>query len=56
MKLGALMVDAKLTETDFQTAPARLIERFGQAQLSVLKCKRKGSSRPGRTSSHVRPR
>jgi hypothetical protein len=28
MKLGQLMVEAKLTETDFQTAPARLVERY----------------------------
>jgi hypothetical protein len=28
MKLGDLMVEAKLTETDFQTAPWRLIERY----------------------------
>ncbi len=28
MKLGGLMVEAKLTETDFQTAPARMIERY----------------------------
>jgi hypothetical protein len=28
MKLGDLMVEAKLTETDFQTAPARMIERY----------------------------
>ena len=28
MKIGDLMVEAKLTETDFQTAPARMIERY----------------------------
>jgi hypothetical protein len=28
MKLGDLMVEAKLTETDFQTAPARMIARY----------------------------
>ena len=28
MKLGELLVEAKLTETDFQTAPLRLIERY----------------------------
>ena len=28
MKLGDLLVEAKLTETDFQTAPARMIERY----------------------------
>jgi hypothetical protein len=28
MKLGDLMVEAKLTETDFQTAPTRMIERY----------------------------
>ena len=28
MKLGDLMVEAKLTETNFQTAPARMIERY----------------------------
>ena len=28
MKLGDLMVEAKLTEMDFQTAPARMIERY----------------------------
>jgi hypothetical protein len=28
MKLGDLMLEAKLTETDFQTAPARMIERY----------------------------
>ena len=28
MKLGDLMVEAKLTETGFQTAPARMIERY----------------------------
>jgi len=28
MKIGALLVEAKLTETDFQTAPARMIERY----------------------------
>lgn len=28
MKLGNLMVEAKLTERDFQTAPARMIERY----------------------------
>jgi hypothetical protein len=28
MKLGGLMVEAKLTETDFQTAPARMIKRY----------------------------
>jgi hypothetical protein len=28
MKLGDLMVEAKLTETDFQTAPARMILRY----------------------------
>lgn len=28
MRLGDLMIEAKLTETDFQTAPARMIERY----------------------------
>jgi restriction endonuclease-like protein len=28
MRLGDLMVEAKLTETDFQTASARMIERY----------------------------
>src|SRR5580700_5802321 len=28
MKLGDLLVEAKLTETDFQTAPARMTERY----------------------------
>ena len=28
MKLGDLMVEAKLTETDFQAAPERMIERY----------------------------
>jgi hypothetical protein len=28
IKLGDLMVEAKLTETDFQTAPARMIRRY----------------------------
>jgi hypothetical protein len=28
MKLGELLVEAKLTETDFQTAPVRMIERY----------------------------
>src|SRR5207245_1496443 len=28
MRLGDLMVEAKLTETDFQTAPSRMIERY----------------------------
>jgi hypothetical protein len=28
MKLGNLLVEAKLTETDFQTAPARMVERY----------------------------
>jgi restriction endonuclease-like protein len=28
MKLGDLMIEAKLTETDFQTAPPRMIERY----------------------------
>jgi len=28
MKIGDLMVEAKLTETDFQKAPARMIERY----------------------------
>lgn len=28
MKLGALMVEAKLTESDFQTANLRLVERY----------------------------
>lgn len=28
MQLGDLMVEAKLTETDFQTAPARMIKRY----------------------------
>jgi hypothetical protein len=28
MRLGDLMVEAKLTETDFQTAPTRMIERY----------------------------
>jgi len=28
MKLGDLMVEAKLTETDFQTAPTRMIRRY----------------------------
>jgi hypothetical protein len=28
MKLGDLLVEAKLTESDFQTAPARLIKRY----------------------------
>jgi hypothetical protein len=28
MKLGDLLIEAKLTETDFQTAPARMIERY----------------------------
>ncbi len=42
MKLGDLMVEAKLTETDFQTAPLRMIERyrdlaevFDQAELMM---------------------
>jgi hypothetical protein len=28
MKIGDLLVEAKLTETDFQTAPARMVERY----------------------------
>jgi len=28
MKLGGVLIEAKLTETDFQTAPARMIERY----------------------------
>jgi len=28
MKLGSLLVEAKLTESDFQTAPRRLVERY----------------------------
>jgi hypothetical protein len=28
MKIGDLMVEAKLTETDFQTAPTKMIERY----------------------------
>ncbi len=28
MKLGDLLVEAKLTESDFQTAPVRLLERY----------------------------
>jgi restriction endonuclease-like protein len=28
LKLGDLMIEAKLTETDFQTAPLRMIERY----------------------------
>jgi len=28
MKIGDLLVEAKLTETDFQTAPARMMERY----------------------------
>jgi hypothetical protein len=28
MRLGPLLVEAKLTETDFQTAPLRLVERY----------------------------
>jgi hypothetical protein len=28
MKLGDLMVETKLTETDFQTAPVRMVERY----------------------------
>lgn len=28
MKLGSLLIEAKLTESDFQTAPARLVERY----------------------------
>jgi hypothetical protein len=28
MKLGDLMIEAKLTETDFQTAPAKMIRRY----------------------------
>lgn len=28
LRLGNLLVEAKLTETDFQTAPARLVERY----------------------------
>jgi hypothetical protein len=28
MRLGELMIEAKLTETDFQAAPAGLIERY----------------------------
>lgn len=28
MKIGDLMVEAKLTETDFQTAPASMIQRY----------------------------
>jgi hypothetical protein len=28
MRLGELLVEAKLTETDFQTAPMRLLERY----------------------------
>jgi hypothetical protein len=28
MRLGSLLVEAKLTETNFQTAPARLVERY----------------------------
>jgi hypothetical protein len=42
MKLGDLLVEAKLTETDFQTAPVRLIDRyrdltevFGRGQLMM---------------------
>ena len=32
MKFGNLLVEAKLTETDFQTAPARMIERYRDLQ------------------------
>jgi hypothetical protein len=28
MKLGNLMIEAKLTETDFQTAPTKMIKRY----------------------------
>jgi len=29
MRLGGLLVEAKLTEGDFQRAPLRLVERIG---------------------------
>jgi hypothetical protein len=35
MKLGELLVEAKLTEADFQSAPARMIERYRDIQELV---------------------
>ena len=35
MKLGDLMVEAKLTETNFQTAPARMIERYRDVEEAL---------------------
>ena len=42
MKLGDLMVEAKRTETDFQTAPLKMIERYrdlGDVTLCLSKRK-----------------
>lgn len=36
MKLGDLLVEAKLTESGFQTAPARLIERYRDIEIFDL--------------------
>lgn len=38
MKLGGLLVEAKLTESDFQTAPLRLLERY-QHLSEVFDCR-----------------
>jgi hypothetical protein len=48
MKLGDLMVEAKLTETNFQTAPARMIERYRDVEevLDLTELPRSGDAFP----------
>jgi len=49
MKLGDLMVEAKLTETDFQTASARMIERYRDIEeaFDPIELTRSGDVFPG---------
>ena len=48
MKLGDLMVEAKLTETNFQTAPAGMIERYRDVEdvLDLTELPRSGDAFP----------
>jgi hypothetical protein len=48
MKLGDLLVEAKLTETDFQTAPAAMIERYRDVEevLDLSELTRAGDGFP----------
>jgi hypothetical protein len=49
MKLGSLLAEAKLTETDFQKAPAQMIERYRDIEevFDPIELTRSGNVVPG---------